>query len=787
MKKMERNKDLCFKFKELMSNGEPKTQIVIYNVYCLLMEIPELFSYIQENDPQIKNQLIHELAKSVHIKEFRRGEFIQKILDKHNNFNIILFGDVLQLGIKFIEVHISFKEYILYLTKLFLLNEMYLYKDCIDKNSDKFPLKSFSDKKHENIDITQICMEINLKNFVYKDELEKLKEKINNSKWKKFTKEIKRKFTTDLIDEFLKLYNPEINSDYKYNFVSSEMKYTINLPFFVKNEIYPPIFIFGDFNKPQNEKNYKGYLSLNNRCFAVYLDKSSMHRNEKIFDIYNKQNAIDVTENLIKEHYIFKDITAEFMKNNFCKFIQKLNLTKNEILFEQDKIHKGVYFITKGLFQLRTNRAFNELIKLNFLINHSLDAYPNYVSKLKNELMDENQKNKIFEGYYDYNSPSNDLMKESLFINVAKEKKEIVFFNYSKNDIIGLNEVFDYRSGVNLFTAKCISEESEIYFLSSEIFNNMLIIEDIYQKIGKMIDEKAILIVKCINKYRFIFEKKIEYKLIGKIKSDSNYNLRNAITKYTISNKNKNSKNINTFNKLQYNSTDKKTKLVYIRSASAKKSGRKELKKIIESIPLILEDHTKTNSKTSNNFNMLEKIAKIKNNFIEEMKSNSNNAAQDKNGTEQKKIRNIRIASAKIINNTENILNGIESKANKSILKNKNKSNITKSNSSLLNVNNKINKNLKQKKDIIKFHSGKKNKRIFSPTVMSYIYEKNKANDNLLNKNKTKPIIKSRCISSYKAIDQKQKKLWTVLNSANIKNSKLDSEKIDYNMENKKI
>ena len=90
------------------------------------------------------------------------------------------------------------------------------------------------------------------------------------------------------------------------------------------------------------------------------------------------------------------------MRRNFSSFF---------ILFKQDEPHKGIYIITKGLFQIKSIKSYNELNNLNFILLHSLDNFPQYITNIKNEHIDNNvnfsNKKNYLKGYYDYNSDIN--------------------------------------------------------------------------------------------------------------------------------------------------------------------------------------------------------------------------------------------------------------------------------------------------------------------------------------------------------------------------------------------
>ena len=536
------------KFKDLLKGTNGKSKLLADKFYTVLEEIPELISFINENNKNISKIILEEISQNMEIKEFNSGNFIKKVLGKIDDFYMILSGKILAFEIKYIHTNMTFKEYILFLTRLYLLKEEHLYKDCIEKNKENFPVKTFynykknnctieneknnfEDNKNIDINIISLCNDINTINFNYKEELNKIKSSIKKSEWRKQKHKLKSEDTNYdiMINSFFELYNNNINVN--TNFLPNETKYSVLIPIYVKKRILEPISFIGDLNRPQKMKNYKGYICLN-QCSVIYLDKNSLHQNRLIYKLSNRTKCDIIIEKLIKNHHIFKHMNINFLKNNFAKYLEMITLKKNDILFKQNDPYKGIYIITKGSFELKTNRAYNELNELNFIILHSLDNYPQYVNNIKNDHINNNKsysldkkekknaKNYLF-GYYNYNSNKNTIMKSPLFAEKAKEKKEIIFCEYKVNDILGLGEVYDSKTKINLFTATCFSNESEVFFCPNEIFNGIIADDNIYQKFGAIVEEKTNTFIRCISKYKNIFEKKIEY-LINERKNKNN-------------------------------------------------------------------------------------------------------------------------------------------------------------------------------------------------------------------------------------------------------------------------
>ena len=507
--------------------------------------IQDLLIYIDNKEPIEKKIILGELGTFTQIKEFNKGYFFRNILGVNNDFIMLLKGKIMEFGIKYIHTTMTFQEYILYLTKIYLLNEKYVYWDCLEKNNEAFPFKIFKyyienwaaglkmqeeeeekngDKSWlKNINVIEICKELNMKNFDFFEELKKIKNNIENSEWNNFdTKNynLKENDYINMINSFFDLYNFKLDKNVKDKSSSmKEVKYKVCLPYFFKKRILNPISFVGDLNRPIQMKNYSGFITLSD-CFVVYIDKSKLSPTRQLFKYIYKNKSKYIAENLFKEHFLFKNINVDYL-NKFGKYMHIINLNKDEILFKQDEPHEGVYIILKGSLQLETYQSYKDLIYVNFLLMHSLDYCPDYISNTKKNEIEINlnkiRKNKSYlNGYYDYNSNLNILMKNPIFKEKSKIKENIIFCIYKKNDILGLGETVDYKIKTNIFTAKSLSNDTELIFIPREIFKALLSSELIYNKCGNITEEKTRVLGRCIDKYKNIFEKKIELLLNNK-------------------------------------------------------------------------------------------------------------------------------------------------------------------------------------------------------------------------------------------------------------------------------
>ena len=752
--KISNSNEIIAKFKDLLKGATWRSKLLSDKFCSVLEEIPELISFINEDNYENTKLILEEISQNMEIKEYKSGNYVRRILGNNDDFYMILSGSVLELEIKYICTTMTFKEYILYLTKLYLLNEDHLYNDCLEKNKEMFPIQTFKNyvknlrgkNKAENeknsyednnlnnnnnnkIDIISICNDINVKNFNYKQELKELKRYIKNSAWyrrKKYLNDDPNIDNNVIINNFLNLYNLNIKN-INNSFILNETKYNVYLPHYINKKILEPISFIGNLARPQKMKSYIGYICLKD-CFIIYLDKNVLKPNQPIYRFSNKETNNSMIDNLFCNHFLFKNIEKDFLNKNFGKYFKKLYLKKNDILFKQDEPHKGIYIITKGLFQIKAIKSYNELNNLNFILLHSLDNFPQYITNIKSKHIDNNvnfsNKKNYLKGYYDYNSDTNIIMKNPIFAEKAKEKDDIYFCIYGENDILGMGEVYNTKNRINIFTAKCISVEAELFFLPNEIFNGLISNDNIYKRCALIIEQKVHMLTRCISKYRDIFEKKIEYMINNNIDDNQKSKI---FVRNTLSAKNRPIKDYNTIinkisnpiNKLYKSSSEAQT----LNENDIKtKIYKNEIDKKIKP-NIIFEELNEDKKSNMGDINNFEKDEEEKKQMVD-LNKNDKYILKKKiliSPNIQNKIKNnynLMITSPKTEKKKLLNENGTTDKNSPKFLTNKKiKNQLLKSSSSLLNDDAGIKKRMEE---ISRFYSGFK-KRNSGPVIISYI------------------------------------------------------------------
>ena len=520
---MNKNEEIIFKIKEVLPQKGERTKTLAGKISSLLIQLPELVKYIDEKNPELNKDIFYDLGRYIDYHRFTKGKIIQHIAQGDNYFYMIVTGKAAKIGIKYKKSNMSFKEYILHLTKLQLLDEYFLMSDSIEKNKEIFPFK---------LEKNMIKLFQQIQNFDFDKELKKIIKKIQESKWAKEHEDI---------NDFLELINPEFLYGKEY-FLSKDMKFPILIPHYIKKEILGPNSFIGYLFKSKGIKELSTYICINNSD-VLYIDKSVFPPGCRLINIFEQKFNYSLINNIFKRYIIFENISINYLTKYYSNYFRLVHIKKGEKLVIQGTPHEGIYFINKGQFQLRTFKSYYELQELIFSLRDSLDTFTNYISFIKKREFD------------DLNNKGNDqknidMYKNPLFVIKSSEKKDIIFATYHAPKIIGLNEFYDIKTGINHFSLYCQSDDAEIYFLPSELFYNLLSIDSVYKIIAHMVEERVDNLIFGIKRYKSLYEADfLKYFSLPKITNNNN-----SINNNEIIDK----KNLNFSNILQSNNHESK-------------------------------------------------------------------------------------------------------------------------------------------------------------------------------------------------------------------------------------
>jgi len=485
-------------------NGENnnRSKVLSEKIGQVLESIPEFIEFLNEDNLNLRHKFFVQFGRYIKYTKFQKGTTIQSVCQDDKLFYMIITGKILKLNIKYKNIYSSLKEFIIYLSKLYILDELYLYNDCIKKNQQVFPIK-------ENIDIIKYANKI--KFFDFKSEIKKIQNMKEEILFNNYNEKIKKKLN---ISDILSLYNPDIQIGGKNHFLNNEMKFLVSLPFFYVEQIIEPISFLGHLNKNRGIKKYSCYICLNN-CDVFYLDKTNIkNADDPIYNIINRKKSDIITNKLFKNHFLFQDTDINFLTKNYSKYFEIINVKKGDFIIHQGSSFEGIFFIINGILQLKSYRSYNELSDLNYGILNNLDSKNHKEEKINN--FNDIKKTNII----------NKLIHNPLFIKKSNQKKEINFGTFTNNEIIGLNDIYDKKKKIYNFSVQCISNEAEVFFVPKEIFTSLITNQEIYDKILALTQEKNKVLSLKINKYKDLFELEFD-KFLSPDKDDKNNFIKN--------------------------------------------------------------------------------------------------------------------------------------------------------------------------------------------------------------------------------------------------------------------
>ena len=462
--------------KELINWSPIKSTALSESIAANLKNIPEIKNYINESNKENESKIFFELGKYLKYNRYKKGNFIKHTYESDNFFYMIFSGNVAKIDIKYTRIYLTFKNYLKHLIKLRLLGEDYVYKKCLKKNKKIFPFE-------ENIDILT-TKDINLKH--YDDLIKKIKNEITNSRWYQEDNEVNN------VQDFIELYNPKITEN-EFSFNLRENKYPAFLPIYIFDKILKPISLIGQLTKPKGIKFSSAYVCLSSSN-VFYIDKTEIDSFNNLYTLFQRKVSEDVIKKLFEGHFLFQDTDVDFLSKNYSKYFYVQNYIKGQKIIEQNTPNSGIFFINKGEFQLKTRRPFQELNELKFKIIEALNSRNknNLINDIENRPALNNEN--IYQGL-------NPLQIE----NITKER-EINFNIYKFSDVVGLNDIYDTKSGLYTFSVECISDEGEVYFLPEEILTSMCTNETIQKNINELVGKQCAILLREIDTKKKLFE-----------------------------------------------------------------------------------------------------------------------------------------------------------------------------------------------------------------------------------------------------------------------------------------
>jgi len=458
-----------------------RTKVVNTKIFLLLKTLKPLIDYLDEPINEELDKILYKLSENITYLELPKGSKLKKLEDEESNFYILLKGKVAELTIKYTKIFLTLKEYLQHLIKLQILEENFLLKEILKRNNNIYNIQ-FDDP------ITH-CK--NLKTFKYEEYYHSLKKYIINNEWFKYYD----------INDFIKLINikKKIKIVKTEKDINHESEYCFHIPEYIFSKFITKGYNINTLTEPKHIKELYTYITIKRSKIAI-LDKYKIDNLDYYKGIHIKQR--DLLENIIKDLFIFQGIDINFIMNNFSSFFEYKLIKKGEFIIKQDTPHYGIFLIKNGTFNVITNKTINEIEGVIHCLKHSTDDFRTHISKLKSNNNNDNEKKiKI-------NNITNPVLSSSEFIKMSNQKKNFLISTIEKNDIIGLSDFYDFKTGNNLFNVECISDEAEIFFVPNTIFFSLLNSYDIInKKIALYVEQRANYYINNLIRQKNKFEK----------------------------------------------------------------------------------------------------------------------------------------------------------------------------------------------------------------------------------------------------------------------------------------
>ena len=464
----------------LKMSPKKRTKGVNTKICLFLKTLKPLIDYLDEPTNEELYNILYKLSENITYLELPKGSILKKIEDEESNFYILLKGKVAELTIKYSKIFLTLKEYLQHIIKLQILQENFLLQDILKRNKNIYNI-SFNDP------ITH-CKD--LKTFKYEEYYHSLKKYIINNEW----------FKNYDINDFIKLINfkKKIKIAKTEKDINHEPEYCFNIPEYIFSKFITKGYNINTLTEPKHIKELYTYITIKRSKIAV-LDKYQIDNLDYYKGIHIKQK--DLLENIIKDLFIFQGIDINFIMNNYSSFFEYKLIKKGEIIIKQDTPHYGIFLIKNGTFNVITNKTINEIEGVIHCLKHSTDNFRDYISKFKSHINDNEKKNKN-------NNITNSVSSSSEFIKMSNQKKNFLISTVDKNDIIGLSDFYDFKTGNNLFNVECISDEAEIFFVPNTIVNSLLNSYDIInKKIALHVEQRANYYINNLIRQKNKFEK----------------------------------------------------------------------------------------------------------------------------------------------------------------------------------------------------------------------------------------------------------------------------------------
>ena len=516
---------------------EPENRKIeeIENAIPYLKTLDNFKDYVKFREKEKSSfDLMVKFAKITYYKYYRKNTILKRAGTTNDKFFILLNGTINKFSLVFEKTNLTLEQYLIYLVKLDIICENEIIKKCHILNKSTMNIKG--DESISNY--FNIFKKIKYNDILSKAEKELIDKGFNNDL---FQGKILKRIPS--IENYLKLFD--------FNFPKEIMNDgESKLSVWIGKYKLSSILIKGQFfNNISDEIINENYLYL---C-KTNCDIGQISRDEFIEAELNLSIKLKM-KNLFKEiknnFYFFRGINDDKFIKDYSHLMLYKKYKKGDKIFLQGGLYEGVYLVYDGEISLSTKTSLDKLGQLLINIIYSIKSFPERIPIFNSlELIEEfNEKHKLLYTIGD------------LALREFQSIKKLQISTNKKNDILGLNYLYDYKTEIFNFTAECKSDEAKLLFITKKDFNILMGREiSLYNAIVSFVEYKIQYIVGKIRSFSEQTLKAINVNNNRKNREIKNYSTSNIYNNDKINifnnsnNKFNNSSKINNDKKLNNN------------------------------------------------------------------------------------------------------------------------------------------------------------------------------------------------------------------------------------------
>ena len=450
-----------------------------------LSSLQDFFTFIclkEEEEGSIN--LLMEVAWILFYQFSKKYSIIRRAGEKQDFFYLVLNGSVIELQLVFKNECLNEEDYIKHLIKMDILEEREIINKCLMYNKQELNI--------ENIEtIEEFCFN---NKFDYK--------RIYNlaiTELKDLGYDLENVNLTPSIEKYIKATTVE--NEIKRKSIENAVKKYFYVPHYeIVGKIEQGRFI-GNLSINCTQKDYRAYISLENSDIG-YINKTE-YKTSKVFKLI-KAKMRKIFRDSYQMYFIFNGLVRDYFVKHYAKLIIYSQYQKGEKLFSQNSLHEGIYLIKDGEFTLSTRRKLEELNVIIASLQNSLGGFDDYISKLKDTKIKNNDKDAF----------SNPIYQSKEYLAEIRGVKEIILGKVHKGEILGLYDCFNYKTDICHFDAICSSETAIVYFIP-KIFIPTLISREptVKDAIMKLVELKSSYYIGSLNNFRNLIIQNIAFKI----------------------------------------------------------------------------------------------------------------------------------------------------------------------------------------------------------------------------------------------------------------------------------